>query len=69
MPRQLEAHSARDRFDFSLRQTSNAAKALAHLELAFPVETKARETGLLLIADNATPLTPSQADKLLASLL
>eukprot|EP00965_Chrysotila_dentata_P075614 2497250-Pleurochrysis_carterae.AAC.2 len=33
----------------------NAAKALAHLELAF--------------ADNATPLTPSQADKLLASLL
>eukprot|EP00965_Chrysotila_dentata_P080763 2664827-Pleurochrysis_carterae.AAC.1 len=47
----------------------NAAKALAHLELAFPVEASARKTTPFLTADNATPLTHSQADKLLASLL
>eukprot|EP00965_Chrysotila_dentata_P142154 4699976-Pleurochrysis_carterae.AAC.1 len=47
----------------------NAAKALAHLELQFPVEAGARESAPLLAADNATPLTPSHADKLLASLL
>eukprot|EP00965_Chrysotila_dentata_P170471 5627257-Pleurochrysis_carterae.AAC.1 len=40
----------------------NAAKALAHVELAFPVEASAREATPLLTADNATPLTPSQAD-------
>eukprot|EP00965_Chrysotila_dentata_P138940 4595102-Pleurochrysis_carterae.AAC.1 len=37
----------------------NAAKALAHLELEFPVEASARERTPLLTADNATPLTPS----------
>eukprot|EP00965_Chrysotila_dentata_P243996 6205722-Pleurochrysis_carterae.AAC.1 len=47
----------------------NAAMALAHLELHFPVEAAARESAPLLTADNATPLKPSQADKLLASLL
>eukprot|EP00965_Chrysotila_dentata_P213417 6187613-Pleurochrysis_carterae.AAC.3 len=43
----------------------NVAKALAlaHLELAFTVEANARESVPLLTADNATPLTPSQADK------
>eukprot|EP00965_Chrysotila_dentata_P164448 5429662-Pleurochrysis_carterae.AAC.1 len=49
--------------------SGNGARALAHLELAFPVEASAREATPLLTADNATPLTPSQADKLLASLL
>eukprot|EP00965_Chrysotila_dentata_P121065 4004077-Pleurochrysis_carterae.AAC.1 len=47
----------------------NAAKALAHLELAFPVEASARQSVPFLKADNASPLTPSQADNLLASLL
>eukprot|EP00965_Chrysotila_dentata_P057273 1899599-Pleurochrysis_carterae.AAC.1 len=47
----------------------NAARSLAHLELAFPVEASAREATPLLTADNATPLTPSQDDKLLASRL
>eukprot|EP00965_Chrysotila_dentata_P072120 2382958-Pleurochrysis_carterae.AAC.1 len=47
----------------------NAAKALAYLKLAFPVEASARESVPFLTADNATSLTPSQADKLLASLL
>eukprot|EP00965_Chrysotila_dentata_P172237 5683713-Pleurochrysis_carterae.AAC.1 len=36
---------------------ANAAKALAHLELAFPIEASAREATPLLTADNATPLT------------
>eukprot|EP00965_Chrysotila_dentata_P186028 6141958-Pleurochrysis_carterae.AAC.1 len=47
----------------------NAANALAHLELAFPVEASVRESVPLLTANNANPLTPSQADNLFASLL
>eukprot|EP00965_Chrysotila_dentata_P121421 4014058-Pleurochrysis_carterae.AAC.1 len=37
----------------------NAAKVLAHLELAFPFEASVRESVPLLTADNANPLTPS----------
>eukprot|EP00965_Chrysotila_dentata_P007675 250223-Pleurochrysis_carterae.AAC.2 len=38
----------------------NAAKALAHLELAFPVEENERESVILLLtAENANPLMPS----------
>eukprot|EP00965_Chrysotila_dentata_P244175 6205814-Pleurochrysis_carterae.AAC.1 len=47
----------------------NAAKALACLELHFPMEAAARESAPLLTADNATPLTPSHVDNFLASLL
>eukprot|EP00965_Chrysotila_dentata_P156142 5158333-Pleurochrysis_carterae.AAC.1 len=47
----------------------DAAKALADLELAFPVDANARELVPLLTADNKSPLTPSQADSLLASAL
>eukprot|EP00965_Chrysotila_dentata_P245891 6206832-Pleurochrysis_carterae.AAC.3 len=48
----------------------NAAKGLAYLELAFPVEASVRKSVSLLTADNnANPPTPSQADELLISLL